>query len=163
MTTDHGTRADYKRGCRCLPCRVANATYRPASRRVLIPADASRAHLLALEANGLGREQVAKLSGLSAMHVYRVRSGAIARVCPETEQRILAVKPVPALGALVPSWPCRRLLDQLRREGFQRRDLAERYGIPRRTPPRRRVRVSTALRVRAACAVMEIGAEEVEA
>jgi hypothetical protein len=158
--TEHGTRATYRHGCRCLRCRAANAAYRPSAPIVLVSADAARAYLLALKAKGIGARQVAALSGVSIAQVRRVRAGEVTQIRPATASRLLAVKPIPAAGVLVPSWPCRRLLDGLKREGFTRTDLAKRFRIPQRTPPGAKVRVGTALKVRAVYQAMECGVEE---
>lgn len=153
----HGLRSTYQQGCRCLPCRAANAAYHGTA---LVPAHTARAYLVELEARGLGVRRVATLSGVSATHVQRIRSGRIAQVRAETEACILAVKSLPAYGALVPSWPARRLIQNLEREGFSRNALKARFQIPRQTPVGRKVRLRTALTARAACVAMECGIEE---
>lgn len=152
----HGLRSTYQAGCRCLPCRAANAAYRSTA---LVPANTARAHLAELDGKGIGDRQIAALAGVARATVQGIQSGAFAFIRASTEQRLLSVKPIPAKGALVPSWPVRRQIQNLEREGFTRDELAERFRIPKVTPPGRKVRVLTALKVRAAYVAMECGVE----
>lgn len=146
---EHGLRSSYQKGCRCLPCRAANAGYVSPGPLVLVDAAPVRAHLRWLQSQGIGRHRVAELAGCSAWHVQSVCSGAVSRIGSNTASRLLAVRPSPARGALVDSWPCRRLLDRLCREGYTPETLRQRFGV-RGRPVRRRVRASTAARIFAA-------------
>lgn len=108
---DHGTHACFvhgpnpgsvKGGCRCEPCRQANAAYeRQRSRRTAPPyvaADRARQHLAALSDQGIGLKTVARLSGVShgalSKLVYGDRTrgrGPSKRIRPATEKAILGV------------------------------------------------------------------------
>ena len=107
----HGTRAAYVRDrCRCAACRRANAdayTNRHRDRtygrwRPFIDAAPVRAHIHQLRQARIGIDQIAKLADTSDRHVRDLigggRSGkpAIRRVRPDTAQRILRIKPIPA-------------------------------------------------------------------
>lgn len=173
VTPSHGDRRTYRRGCRCLLCRAANAAYEAAraAGKVghapdLVSADKAREHLRCLRAKGVGYRQAARLAGLSPQLVAHVRAGRVDRIRADTALRILAVKPALARGQVVPAWRTWLLLDSLLREGYTRAALGFRLGCrgghlriagklkrpatagPDVSPPRRNVRVKTALKVR---------------
>lgn len=72
----HGLRSTYQHGCRCTPCRAANANYQQARRQgwrtgraplgSLVPAVDTLQILRSLEREHLGAGQVAALLGLKA-------------------------------------------------------------------------------------------------
>lgn len=74
MTGPHGTRASYQRGCSCLPCSLANATYQAQYRRQqahgkpalrsLMPATEARKTVNRLLRERYTRGQIARLLGL---------------------------------------------------------------------------------------------------
>ncbi len=80
----HGLRATYRKGCRCLPCRAANASYRPARR---VPAYLVRQRIRALEAGGYTLIEIARRARL---HRSSLRSHH-QTVRQETAQRIEAL------------------------------------------------------------------------
>jgi hypothetical protein len=130
-----GQRSTYRRGCRCLRCRAANANYERVRRaaetelRALVSATDAAAYLLSLKARGVGYRQAAKLSGLSLTEIREVRAGARQWILPETEAAILTIRPVLALGQHVSAWPTWRLIHSLESEGFTLGSLARRLGL----------------------------------
>ena len=100
-----GTRSGYASGCRCEPCRTAHRVYnrewlRKEARirygieeRVdpYVDATPARDHILWLQAQGMGRREVAKHARLVPSTIVKIRDGIHKRIRPETETRILAV------------------------------------------------------------------------
>lgn len=128
----HATRASYCKGCRCLPCRAANAEYERGRMRngaMLVDASAARAHLQLLGQQQVGYKQASQLSGLSWVMLARIRSGQQRRIRPAIETAILAIQPVKARGRWVNNYRTRHLLMCLLNEGFTPADLAERLRI----------------------------------
>lgn len=157
--TLHGDRRHYARGCRCTRCRAANAAY-VRTRRAgalypdpaeLVDASPAEAHLMVLRGQGVGYRQAAKLAGLDESLVVKIRKGLKNPIRADTLARILGVPAVLAHGQTVTGWRTWRLLHSLRGEEFPAGRLARMLG--NRTPKlqirRRRVRVKTALKVRA--------------
>lgn len=133
----HGTRVKYMGGCRCLPCRAANARYecrRLAARRSgdwngLIPAGRARQHLLALSRAGVGRRTVADITGVPQSLLHRIRTGRRSRIRARTARRILLVTRTAMNNArLVPAGRAWRMIDRLLEEGFTRAEIARRLG-----------------------------------
>lgn len=130
----HGTRAKYVvDGCRCHRCRQANTAYWRERRRrpgpALIPAAAVRDHLRWLQERGVGRRQVAALSGVPESVVAGVRSGGRRRVSIATADRLLSVTAdQPAAGALVDAAEARRLVELLVDAGRTRSWIAQELG-----------------------------------
>lgn len=116
-----------------------------------VSAHDARHHLLILRQQGVGIRQAAKLAGLSPNTVFRVRSGRLATLTPKTARAILAVRPLPAFGALVKAPDLSRRVDTLHREGFPLETIASVCRLHRAWFGRHheRVRLTTALRVRA--------------
>lgn len=131
--SDHGTRADYQRGCRCFACRVANAAYQVAyrghPRDPWIDAGPVRGHLLLLATEGCGLRTVARLSGVSRSVLQAIVKGT--RTCLRRSQAVcvLAVSANPADGTLVNAWQTKRWINALLTEGFTRRRLADQLGL----------------------------------
>jgi hypothetical protein len=130
----HATRASYVSGCRCLPCRAANASYEAGrearkAEAVLVDAADARKHLQWLRDRSVGHKQAAKLSGLSWVLLYGIRSGRRQRIRARTAASILAIQPIPADGAMVNSYHARHLLRTLENEGFTAETLAKRLKI----------------------------------
>lgn len=156
---EHGTRATYRQGCRCLPCRVAASDYLQSYRREIamgrppmIPAEAARAHLEALTAAGVGTYRIAQLANLARSTVLRILSQRVTTIHRDTEAAILRVKPSLAPHACVSGYDTRQKLKTLIAEGFETLDLAKVLGLHPRWFVRhdtKQVRVRTALRMRA--------------
>jgi hypothetical protein len=130
----HATRASYVSGCRCLPCRAANASYEAGrearkAEAVLVDAADARKHLQWLRDRSVGHKQAAKLSGLSWVLLYGIRSGRRQRIRARTAASIMAIQPIPADGARVNSYATRHLIRCLLGEGFTYRELAKRKGL----------------------------------
>jgi hypothetical protein len=146
----HGLRA-YRRGCRCVVCRVEHAGYCAAVRRAPRPtvdASPARAHLRQLAALGVGSRQAAHLAGLSRAALVRILAGQ-PTIYASTAAAVLALRPVLAHGATVPGVTTWRQIDSLEREGYTRRTLGRLLGSQAQQLQltRRRVRVRSALRV----------------
>jgi hypothetical protein len=113
---NHGCRSTYQRGCRCGPCRLANATYKREG--PLVDATAARAHLKALAVCAVGLAQAARLSGLHVTVLRRIRLHTSASVRSSTAVRILAIPCRPALGARISAVEARRTIRALQRERY---------------------------------------------
>jgi hypothetical protein len=154
----HGTRANYQHGCRCTPCRSAEACYqaqrvkaRAAGLMGWVEADQARQHLLTLAVAGIGLHQAAYLSGVSFRTLQAVRNGRRRHLTRRVAATILATKAIPAYGQRVPSYHTRQLLQSLRTEGYPLSHLA--YALGLRTNAVRlhhaSITVRNALKVRA--------------
>ncbi len=154
----HGTRLKYLGGCRCLPCRAANARYeslRIRARRAgdwngVVSAGRARRHLRALARSGVGRRTVAEISGVPPSIVHQIRSGRRRRIRSRTERRIFLVNSRAMNEArLVPADRAWRMISRLLDEGFSKAEIARRLGY--RSPAlqlnRRRVRARSAVRI----------------
>jgi transcriptional regulator with XRE-family HTH domain len=142
---DHGTRARYVRGCHCPGCTEANRRGHAHRERMILYGrwrpfvDASRArdHVQALSAAGIGWRRAAELAGVSPASVNMLLRGRRGRapsqrIRPETEQKILAVRPgLEALsgGALVDATGAQRRLRALVAAGHSQARLGARLGI----------------------------------
>lgn len=133
----HGIRLRYMAGCRCLKCRMANSNYETARARArragdwngVVSAERSRAHILALSKQGVGRSIVASVSGVAKSTVCEVRAGTKLRIRARTERKILAVtKDMRGDAALIPAAQTWRLVRLLQEEGFTKAELARRLG-----------------------------------
>ena len=97
MGTGHGTRATYRGGCRCLPCRASEAAYRAQLRatmargavspRSLVDARETWQRIQALRRLGVTSHALSRQLGLrhGVMVIGRVR------VTRETAQRVEAI------------------------------------------------------------------------
>ena len=109
MTTEreHGTRAryvfgpigsDWRNGCRCFDCSQAAVFYEKRRQRArargevaYVDATEAREHLLFLRDNGIGRRTIATTTGLSQSAVSKIARGAVTKIRPDTEEKILGV------------------------------------------------------------------------
>ena len=136
---DHGTAAQYQRGCRCRPC--TDAAVRDDQLRVLdriqgkprsIPSGPVLEHLAALRAGGMNWEQIARAAGTSASTPREIYVDQRSMVLRGTAEKILAVRAgrrpefgfVNALGA-------RRRVQALYALGHPAQLLSARIGISR--------------------------------
>lgn len=159
MLIAHGDRRTYRRGCRCLPCRAANAAYERCRRAgdllpdpaEMVDAVFAEMHLTALRGQGVGYRQAARLAGLCDRLVSDIRSGRRTRIRADTQTRILGVRPVLAHGQSITGWRSWRLIDSLKREEFTQGAIAQMLGNrhPSLQLGKKRMRVRSALRVRA--------------
>jgi hypothetical protein len=142
----HGTPSRYVTDkCRCRPCRDAcSAKERDAVLRraagVIIYVDAgpARAHVAALQAQGMGWKRVARAAGLSCSVLWKLLYGDPSRpmapskrVRPATEAKILAVTLDLAGGAVVPAAATTALLQGLVAAGWSQSQLAVRLDMAR--------------------------------
>jgi hypothetical protein len=152
----HGERARYVHGpdengtpgvpCRCAPCTAASSAYeRHRERQALygrwrpyVDAGPAREHLRYLASCGIGWRRAAALAGAGNGTVSKLLFGGpgdrppTRRIRPETEAKILAVRPsLDALGskALVDATGARRRLQALVALGHSQASLARRLSI----------------------------------
>lgn len=155
----HGTRQNYRAGCRCVPCRSANACYEAQRARAkakgdmctaLVDAAPARAKLLELASAHVGYRQAAKLAGVGHRTVGRILSGDVVLITRRVESAILGVtKPSLAYGVRINGYKTRHYIESLLREGYDEAGLARRLGLRGgRLWFRSRVTVRNALRVR---------------
>jgi hypothetical protein len=156
---EHGSRARYVAGCKCMLCRAANSRYeseRKAARQAgdwngLVGAKRARRHILRLSAKGIGHATVADAAKVPHETVRLIRSGAREKIRARTERKILDVTMEAAADcALVdagPTW--RRIRELIEQGGFSKAEIARRMGF--KTPAlqigKKRVWVRTASRV----------------
>ncbi len=159
----HGTRAFYRKGCRCSSCRQANADYVRQTRKIGSPArkcatdsvDATRArdYLNYLSEIGIGRKTVNRVCGVGERIIRGIASGGIKRIARASETKILAIKPQEVLprGSYVDNEITLQQIGDLVREGFSKNDIADRLypltGRLRVGEAGGRVRVATAKKV----------------
>ena len=133
----HGERLCYMAGCRCLPCRCANARYeqqRLAARRRgewngLVPAGPVRAHLLELSAAGVGYKTAADAASVARSTVGKILRGGRRQLRAQSATRLLAVTPAArADHSTVPAAKTWRRINQLLKEGFSKARLARELG-----------------------------------
>lgn len=132
----HGTRARYVAArCRCDDCRRANREY--ARQRAVARArdgwngtvDAAPVleHLRALSRQGVGYKAVADACDVPRSTLSRIRGGSKRNVRKSTADRVLAVtREAIADHALIAAAPTWRLIAQMQRAGFTRREIARR-------------------------------------
>lgn len=142
---DHGTTVRYSRGCRCLPCRSANAEYqrqgrlnRFYGRSNLVDAEPARQHLARLKAAGMTNEQIVAAAGFSAGSLRGLRYGTMRldgswaapskRITRDTEAKVLAIK-IPTMDRNV---GVMRRLQALQAIGWTLREISDRTGISHR-------------------------------
>jgi hypothetical protein len=155
---EHGSRAKYRTGCKCLPCRAANSRYNThrelkkaqGHSNGIVDAAAARAHIKMLSRRGVGRRAVVTKSGVSKTIVAQIRSGERKHIREETERRILAVTQKDRLpAARVSGKKTWMLLDELIERGYTKTQLAHWLGCKSRGLQIKRdmVTVKTAKRV----------------
>jgi transcriptional regulator with XRE-family HTH domain len=145
---EHGARARYARGCRCAPCTQANRTAENQRTRLIaygqwqpyVDAERAREHVRMLAAHGIGWKRAAELTGVSTGSMSKLLYGGPGdrppsqRIRPETEAKILAVRPsLELLGARadVDATGTHRRVQALVACGWSQLKLAERLGMLR--------------------------------
>lgn len=138
---EHGSRARYVAGCRCLPCRAANSRYscqRQAARyqgdcRDLTSAEPAVRHIRALSKLGIGYKTVAEAASVAHGIVADLIAGRRTRIRKNTEYRILQIdEQSRAGGSLVPARETWKLIRQLLKRGYSKGQLA--LWLGRKTP-----------------------------
>lgn len=133
-----GTRAAYKRGCRCPRCvdamRAAWRGYwKPRSPRI-VSATPARRLLRRWQRQGIGLPTIAASTGLSCCTLFTVRSGRAERIHLATEARIRAFVPAHLPdGVRTDSSAMLDLLREGRAEGYTLRRIARAAGCPERS------------------------------
>lgn len=139
---EHGSRARYSSGCRCLICRAANSRYeseRAAKRKSgqgngLVGSERARAHILRLAKQGVGAKTVADAARTASSTIWKILAGLKTRIRAETERKILSVtRDAAGDGTLVDAAPTWRRIRELQEDGgFSKAEIARRLG--RRSP-----------------------------
>lgn len=133
----HGDRLRYMAGCRCPACRGANTAYermRAQARKAgeanpIVPADATRAHIQALAAAGVGRRTLSIATDVTEATLWAIKRGERANLRRATEKKILAMRAdLLADGALVDAAPTWSLIDALLQAGFTKNAIARGLG-----------------------------------
>lgn len=137
-TKPHGDRLRYMSGCKCVPCRAANSNYetmRAAARRRgewngFVKADNARQHLSKLSRNGIGRDTVADLTGISSSTIDLIRTGRQKNLRAMNEKAILAIGLDDILNnaQLVDAAPTWDRIRWMLREDFTKTEIARRLG-----------------------------------
>jgi hypothetical protein len=143
----HGTYQAYKLDCcRCGPCRVANAEYARRMHRQkgygtwtsYVDAEPARQHVRALQAQGMGWKRIAHAAGLHTSVVWKLLYGDPSRnlapsrrIRPQTAERLLAVQPELADGALIPAGDTWMLVMRLVADGWPLAHIARHVHGPR--------------------------------
>jgi transcriptional regulator with XRE-family HTH domain len=154
----HGTRIKYMGGCRCLPCRAANAQYAAQRSRAvqaglsgkLVPSAEARNHLKELTRLGVGLRSVSAATDVSRSILREIRKGRRTQIRASTEAKILNVdRSAFAGGAIVSAVPTRKQITELLSEGFTSRELARRTGVSANVLQMKRphIRAFTAARI----------------
>lgn len=134
---EHGDRLRYLGGCRCDLCRKANSTYeraRQIARRAgdwngIVPAAKARAHMVALQKQGIGRRTIADVTDIAESVLSGIRAGTHTNIRARTERLILGVtNDMAADHSHVQASPSWKLINELLRAGFTKVSLARRLG-----------------------------------
>jgi len=158
---EHGTRACYVTGCRCVLCRRANCQYQLQREKEqrrgewtyngLVSADAARKHLMKLSKQGVGRRTVASITALPQSSIAKIRSGTKRHIRAKTEQAILKVSRDAAHGAaLIDAAPTWRIINRLLGRGMSKRAIAKALGYAQQLQlNKNKITAFNALKVRA--------------
>ena len=142
----HGNRVRYVIDkCRCRPCRDAARAYEQARSRAraygkvsYVSADPARAHVRALQAQGMGWQRIARHAGISCSVMWKLLYGDRSRpqvpskrIRSATEAAILGVTLDLGDAACVDGTGTRRRLQALVAVGWPRSQIATRIGMAR--------------------------------
>lgn len=134
---EHGRRARYMAGCRCLECRAANSRYQAELGRrhaagdvnPVVSAEPARAHLLALRKLNVGYKAAADAAGVTRGIVLGIATGRRKQCRQSTLNALLAVDAgARSGGALVGAGPTWRLLNELIDRGYTKAWIAQQLG-----------------------------------
>jgi transcriptional regulator with XRE-family HTH domain len=143
----HGTRNCYVLDrCRCEPCRIANRAYENDRMRQhlygrwngYVDAEPARQHVRSLMAQGMGLKRIVAVSDVSQGGLWKLVYGKkrpdgtrtpSRRIKPETERRILSIKPDLADGAVIDSTGATRRIQALVAIGWSQSKIAARLGL----------------------------------
>jgi hypothetical protein len=165
----HGTRARYRAGCRCLPCRAANSRYEAQRQRLrrqgdwngIVDAAPVRRHILWLSRNSVGRDAVSAAADVSVTVINQIRSGVRVHCRARTARRILALDlDARSGGSHVPARQSWSRLTKLLRRGYSKAQLARWLGYHRPTLEfnRRRITARNAMRIDRLARLIDRGA-----
>jgi hypothetical protein len=142
----HGTRIKYMGGCRCLPCRAANSRYsvecearkKRGEGNPIVSASRAREHILQLSKQGIGRRAISDACDIGQSSIGEIKRGIKKQIRRETERKILSVDSGAAAGGTLvcvkSTW---RRINWLLKEGFTKKELAQRLGYARQLQIRR--------------------------
>jgi transcriptional regulator with XRE-family HTH domain len=140
----HGNRVRYVIDkCRCRPCRDSTRAYEQARGKAraygkvsYVNADPARAHIRALQAQGMGWKRIARAAGIDSSVVWKLLYGDPSRpqapsrrIRPATEAKILAVTLNLAGGACIDSTGTTRRIQALVAIGWSQSKIAARLGV----------------------------------
>ena len=141
----HGTRACYTvHRCRCDDCRAANTAYQrhrqqwdrefPYVAPPMVDAGRALMHIRSLMEKGMGKRQIAKVSGVTLSVISDIVYGradrTATRIRRETEQAILATDLELADGAMVDGTEARSIVDELVARGWTKKAIGQRVHGP---------------------------------
>jgi hypothetical protein len=162
MKYAHGQHSAYVLDrCRCEPCKQANTAYEKNRAQRIEPAyvlaSEARAHVVWLSTQGVGRKQIAKVTGVAHGTLCKLMFGDNARgsrpskrIRRRTHEAIMAVTPADCGGnrkviSAAPTWA---LLDEMIAAGVPRSAIATALGYKAHTLQIKRTTVSPANRDR---------------
>lgn len=166
---EHGTRARYVSGCKCMICRAANSRYQcerdrarreEGDTRELVPASMAVAHLRKLSNAGVGYKAVAEAAGLAPSTLGAILFGQRKQIRANHERAILGVtQAAVADGALIDAGPTWRRIKALLKRGYTKSSLARIFGYksPSLQIKAKRIRAMTAWRLNLLCDAIEAG------
>lgn len=101
----------------------------------LVPSDRARAHIVALQNAGVGRDPLSDASGVPVTTLTKIASGERRHLRADAERRILAVD-VDAIAdhSFVDGAETRRLLEELQTLGFRKYEIAAKLGAEAKIP-----------------------------
>ena len=157
--TDHGTRSNYVKGCRCERCRLANRDYARNRERHLsrvkqgieqpvvkyVAATETREHLLWLRSFGVGRGTVNKLTGIGRTTLWEIARGDTKMVHPDTEAKILGLfRDTRNRAMIVDAELTWKRISWLQQQGWSKARIARELGCSRPALQLRKDRVTYA-------------------
>lgn len=96
----------------------------------MVDAAPARAFLRELRTKGIGKAQVARLTGVSEWTVWQIRSGQRTKTKRSTLEKILKCSPRRADGVYVTSWWAKRQIKAMLAEGYSAERISRLIGKP---------------------------------
>lgn len=139
----HGTHTRYSKGCRCEACRAGHRAYERQRKREIrreqqgieprrhrfVDTTEVRNHINFLRSKGIGYVGIAKRSGVDKSALQQITRGEKKKMLAVNASRILAIPAIPNLpGQYVPSDEARRLVAELRANGYFLREINAKLG-----------------------------------
>jgi hypothetical protein len=136
----HATARRYWSGCRCADCLRAHNEYCRANHQTkrgnpIVPADAARDHLRALQAAGVHVDAVSALLGMNRRDVMQIRAGRWPRIRQKRERAILDLdSSAVSSNGFVPAAKTRARMAAISKAGLSQKEIGRRLGL--RSKPR---------------------------